>query len=80
MLLFMEDDIMKKRFALLRRKLKSVREEKLPGRAVIFSVAAGLPYRCFLHRNDIYKTGIICTGRNAEASGARSVSLSCVSE
>ena len=59
---------MKKRFALLRRKLKSVREEKLPGRAVIFFSGSGTSDRCFLHRNDIYKTGIICTGRNAEAS------------
>ena len=50
----MEDDIMKKRFALLRRKLKSVREEKLPGRAVIFSVAAGLLIAAFF-------TGIIYT-------------------
>ena len=50
----MEDDIMKKRFALLRRKLKSVREEKLPGRAVIFSVAAGLLIAAFF-------TGMIYT-------------------
>ena len=64
---------MKKRFALLRRKLKSVREEKLPGRAVIFSVAVGLLIAAFF-------TGILCTGRNAEASGAGSVSLPCVSE
>lgn len=45
---------MKKRFALLRRKLKSVREEKLPGRAVIFSVAAGLLIAAFF-------TGMIYT-------------------
>ena len=45
---------MKKRFALLRRKLKSVREEKLPGRAVIFSVAAGLLTAAFF-------TGMIYT-------------------
>ena len=64
---------MKKRFALLRRKLKSVREEKLPGRAVIFSVAAGLLIAAFF-------TGMIYTGRNAEASGTGSVSLPCVSE
>ena len=45
---------MKKRFALLRRKLKSVRDEKLPGRAVIFSVAAGLLIAAFF-------TGMIYT-------------------
>ena len=45
---------MKKRFALIKRKLKSVREEKLPGRAVIFSVAAGLLIAAFF-------TGMIYT-------------------
>ena len=68
---------MKKRFALLRRKLKSVREEKLPGRAVIFSVAAGLLIAAFF-------TGMIYTKQELyaqeEASGAGSVSLPCVSE
>ena len=61
---------MKKRFALLRRKLKSVREEKTAGKSSDFFSGSGTSDRCFLHRNDIYKTGIICTGRNAEASGA----------
>ena len=45
---------MKKRFVLLRRKLKSVREEKLPGRAEIFSVTAGLLIAAFF-------TGMIYT-------------------
>lgn len=45
---------MKKRFALIKRKLKSVREEKLPGRAVIFSVVAGLLIAAFF-------TGMIYT-------------------
>ena len=50
----MEDDIMKKWFALIRRKVKPVREEKLPGRAEIFSVAAGLLIAAFF-------TGMIYT-------------------
>lgn len=38
---------MKKRFALIKRKLKSAREEKLSGRVEIFSVAAGLLIAAF---------------------------------
>ena len=45
---------MKKWFALIRRKVKPVREEKLPGRAEIFSVAAGLLIAAFF-------TGMIYT-------------------
>ena len=45
---------MKKRFALIKRKLKSAREEKLSGRVEIFSVAAGLLIAAFF-------TGMIYT-------------------
>ena len=45
---------MKKQFALLRRKVKPVRKEKMPGRAEIFSVTAGLLIAAFF-------TGMIYT-------------------
>ena len=59
---------MKKRFALLRRKLKSVREEKLPGRAVIFSVAAGLLIAAFF--NKIYHRVLQGVGAAGERGNA----------